>query len=392
MDEDKDRKAKELFESGWIIKDVQKECGISNYRARQIREAALGKVPRNSEPIAKPTDAPTVDALYKLLLKRGAEGISFEEMKQFPGDAVAILGARGHVVDLRNGNVVLDRNPSAVVRNDVFENLFLPGRKSYKICVITDPHLGGTQAQIQFLLTIFAEARARGCSGILNVGDHVDGTPKMHRGFEFELALLSCDAQVDAAAWTYSQAGIPMVGVSGNHCGSWQKESGIDTGRLIQERSGGAYTDLGPIAGWIAGPTGDPNFIRLFHPNGGSSYALSYKDQKLMEYLSVGEEDCPTGLHFTGHYHKFNHMRGPKGSHFFLAPAACRQTKFMQALSLANHAGALFIEFTIDGRGRIDRCIVEDVRLCPEDMVKREDYSMVPKRKSKTYTANVWGN
>jgi hypothetical protein len=78
-------------------------------------------------------------------------------------------------------------------------------------------------------------------------------------------------------------------------------------------------------------------------------------------------------------------MRGPNGARYFLAPASCGTTSFMKAKRLINQAGALFIEFTLDNKGRIDRCVIEDVVLSPDKWTKC-DYSSF---KSATATSRL---
>ena len=60
----------------------------------------------------------------------------------------------------------------------------------------------------------------------------------------------------------------------------------------------------------------------------------------------------------------------------------------MKAKKLVNQAGALFIEFTIDSKGRMDRCIVEDVPLWPDQWVTADYSDMVKAKRLKAN--NTW--
>jgi predicted phosphodiesterase len=295
---------------------------------------------------------------------------------------------RGYSLSLAGGRVRLGKNPQALVNDEPVRKMFDPSRETHRFAVVTDTHIGGYQFQFGFLKRVFEEAERRGCRFVAHAGDHVDGSTKMHAGFEYELALPSATAQANAAIAAYNHCGIPLIGIGGNHDGSHHKTSGLDVCAMIAAGCE-QFKYIGPIQGWIEGPNEDPNFIRLFHPGDGCSYALSYKDQKTAEFLALSGEKMPGGFHFTGHYHKFNSMRGPNHARYFLAPAACGITDFMKARRLINTAGALFIEFTLDAKGRVDRCIVEDVVLAPEHWV-RCDYSDLRPKRVPISTAGIW--
>ena len=80
--------------------------------------------------------------------------------------------------------------------------------------------------------------------------------------------------------------------------------------------------------------------LRLMHPGGGCSYALSYKPQKLVEAIQGGDKPNILAI---GHYHK--------SAQFFyrnvftlLSGTFEQQTPFMRSKSLAAHVGGWIIE------------------------------------------------
>lgn len=299
-------------------------------------------------------------------------GLPRDEM---PLSLVNEMEANGYTFLLNKGRIELLRTPGLLEgRIEPPMNIFDVKREWHHFGVLSDTHFGGFQAQPWFVRQFLQEASRREVSAIFHVGDHVDGPPAMHKGMEYELGLSRADDQVDFTADVYLTSTVPMFGITGNHDGSYFKASGINIGRMLQTATKGLYTDLGPIQAWVGGPNGDPHFMRLFHPGDGCSYALSYKDQKTMEYLAISEKDPPSGFHFTGHYHKHNIQPGPKGSRYILVPASCGVTPFMMAKRLINRSGAFFISFTLNKLGEVDRCIVEDVIMEPTQWV-RCDYS-----------------
>jgi hypothetical protein len=76
--------------------------------------------------------------------------------------------------------------------------------------------------------------------------------------------------------------------------------------------------------------------VDMAHPAGGSSYALSYKPQKIVEQLEGGTK--PDML-LIGHFHKADWL--PSYRNVSVAQVGCFQwqTPFMRDLGLAAHVG-----------------------------------------------------
>ena len=364
-------------------------------RLSKKAQRLLGANPQREEDSARleerPESGDPVETLLGLLQKRRDAGVSPQELAEFPDWAIVAIEAKGHEIRLKGGRIVLERDNRTIVNPDAAaDNVFDPRRKSWKFALISDNHFGGKQAQPWFVREVFQEAERRGCSAIFDCGDDLDGSPKMHAGFVFELVLRSAQEQVDFTAEVLGESQVPIYGVGGNHPGSWFKDSGINTSRMLAERLDN-YTDLGPIEGWVAGPNDDPNFMLLHHPGDGTSYAISYKPQKLAEYLVTENRRVPTGFCAIGHYHKRGWFTGPNGAMFMMVPATCGTTSFMLAKKLVNESGAYFIEFSIDKDGKVDRFILEHKALWPHQW-RSCDYSdfLRPKNR-KPATGNVWG-
>jgi predicted phosphodiesterase len=389
--------AEHLARQGWGRKRIAEATGLSPYHVARVIQAVRGVStpwghPAAAEAVEVQTldlddaDDPT-DALAELL-GQAKEGVPVGRLADYPEGALAELERRGFAFALVAGRVRLERAPESRVNEAAVEGVFDPTRAVHRFAVISDTHFGGRQAQPWWVREVLVEAARRGCSVVLHVGDHVDGPPAMHKGFEHELLLTRVDDQADFTASIYRESTVPILGIGGNHDGSWFKQAGLDVCRMIEERAGGAFRNIGPISGWVAGPDGHPEGIRLFHPGDGASYALSYKDQKTAEHLAIGQERSPRICHLTGHYHKFNLMRGPQGARYVLAPSACASTPFMRAKRLANMAGALFCEFTLSRTGQVDRFLLEDVML-PPDAWRPADYEAPPRPKAEPRSA--WG-
>lgn len=353
-----------------------------------VQEGVTPAAPAPAVEVVPAFKGDPVEALYGLLKKRKEAGITLTELIAFPEGTIKALEARGASIGFKAGNITLERDPRTKVSDDAITGIFDPTKEWHKIGILSDSHFGGIQAQPWFVRQFQEESARRGCVANLHVGDILDGPPSMHVGFVYELVHHRIDAQVDSWVQVAKESQVPWWAIGGNHDGAWFKVAGIDALRMIEERMPGNFHNIGPIQGWVEGPNGDPNFIRMFHPGDGCSYALSYKDQKTAEHLVLQNSKVPTGFHFTGHYHKQNIMRGPNGAKYFLVPSSCSITDFMLARRLTNQSGALFLEFTLDKAGRVDQCRIEDVPLWP-DQWKRCDYSEF-KRTPRRHTESPW--
>jgi hypothetical protein len=87
--------------------------------------------------------------------------------------------------------------------------------------------------------------------------------------------------------------------------------------------------------------------IGLIHPDGGSSYALSYRPQKIVEQLDGGTKPDILAI---GHYHKSSWI--PQYRNVSVLQTGCfeRQTPFMARNGLSAHVGGWIVEFA-KGKG-----------------------------------------
>jgi hypothetical protein len=100
--------------------------------------------------------------------------------------------------------------------------------------------------------------------------------------------------------------------------------------------------------------SGKRSSLVVMHPGGGSSYAYSYRPQKIVESLSGGEK--PAVL-IIGHYHKLscNIIRN-----VWTIQAGCQQDQsvFMRKKGLEAHVGGLVVTLQQDANsGAIYRCV-----------------------------------
>lgn len=98
-----------------------------------------------------------------------------------------------------------------------------------------------------------------------------------------------------------------------------------------------------------------PLWARVLHPGGGSSYAVSYAPQKIVESYQGGEK--PQIL-FIGHYHKqsYNVIRN---IHVIQIGCTVDQSIFLRKKKIDVHVGGGITELRRAPDGTINRCRVE---------------------------------
>jgi hypothetical protein len=81
----------------------------------------------------------------------------------------------------------------------------------------------------------------------------------------------------------------------------------------------------------------------LIHPSGGSSYAISYRSQKIVEQIEGGTK--PNML-LIGNYHKAEWMPSYRNVSVCQVGAFQAQTPFMLTKGLAAHVGGWIMQMT----------------------------------------------
>lgn len=251
---------------------------------------------------------PTQDALMAQLVKAVRGGpIKFaalcDKLDLSPARTRALLEqARkgGSRLKVEGDHVGLDLSapPSDRVR-DVKIAPVVGGRSL--VGVISDTHLGSKYCLRDQLRDFVHTAYERGVREILHPGDVIDG---VYRHSRFEQTHVGLEEQArDLFEVLPKLPGLTYHGIAGNHDFTFSEESGVDVGRYLSDyfRRRGRddlhfYGDRGAHLK-LRGAR-----IHLWHPSGGTSYAVSYKMQKKIESYASGEK--PAVL-LIGHWHRF---------------------------------------------------------------------------------------
>lgn len=241
------------------------------------------------------------------------------------------------------------------------------GSDHVRIGFVSDTHGGSKFEQLTALRRFYRYADEREVDFFIHGGDFVQGSHRMHLGMEHELHAFGADAQTAYVAQTFpaSERNVPTYAISGNHDDSFLKDGGVNVVRnLAASRADIVY--VGQDAAYLT--IGN---LRMYviHPDGGGSYARSYKPQKITESLPA---DRNLALVAIGHYHQsgsFKHQR----ARALMLPCFQSQYAWLARKGLSPDIGGIIVDLYLDDNGWPRRFMYEEVEFAPlEDDWDRE--------------------
>ncbi len=239
--------------------------------------------------------------------------------------------------------------------DEVMKKMFV---KSVKLASVSDTHLCSNHQQISILRKAYQVGDAEKVDVFIHTGDVSDGAGAVgYRSHGKDVFIFGYTDQLEYLIKNYpkSNTGKKTKIIPGNH-DWWDFES--FGGDIVKEFCG-VRTDL------EYGEYPRCNFeingfrIQLFHPGGGSAYALSYQIQKHI-LSQIRNKEPKVDVIFFGNWHKALYLLYA-GVHGFLAPSMKNHDEFHQKLGLPNAVGMWIVELTKDESGRITR-VVPDYR------------------------------
>lgn len=225
----------------------------------------------------------------------------------------------------------------------------------HRFGVVADSHLANRNARLDVLQSLYDVFELEGIKIVLHLGNLVDGEFKWNRS---ELLAHGVEGQLVYAFENYpKREGIETHFITANcHEGWWARDIGLDIGRHMHN----AFHDLGrDDLQWLGHvetdlslfPGNERAILRLFHPGGGSAYAISYPLQKHVEAWQGGEK--PQVALF-GHYHKYGAFY-PREVYSFMPGTTCDQTLFMRMHKLPAQVGGCLLEIKMTPAGGLGR-------------------------------------
>lgn len=225
-----------------------------------------------------------------------------------------------------------------------FPDIHLTG-EHHRVLVMSDTHIGSVYSPYEWhdVVSAYANDPENDIECILHLGDLTEGMKVARLGTQiYELSDIGFEAQKARAVELMGKYERPIYVISGNHDGFFMENAGIDIVKAIAAEL--------PNMTYIGSNSADIEIggaiIRLFHGGDGSSYALSYRLQKLIEGINGGNKPA---ILLAGHTHKYCSVF-ERNIFAVSCPAMQAQTKWMEGKRLAAHTGFLVLDFdTKDG-------------------------------------------
>ena len=216
--------------------------------------------------------------------------------------------------------------------------------KVVRIGYYGDKHIGSVYTDYDYIRAAHDEFYNAEVDIVVSTGDVTEGVSN-RAGHVYECTEYGYDAQKEKAIELLSQLDFcPLYMIDGNHDRWYIKNSGA---KIVKE-----ICDELPNAQFIGHDEGDIVLsdsvrIKLWHGEDGSSYAHSYRLQKLIESLQGGEK--PNVL-FAGHVHKYGHFF-ERNIHCISTGCIQKQSKWMRGKRLPAHTGFGIVEMEINESG-----------------------------------------
>jgi len=225
------------------------------------------------------------------------------------------------------------------------------GGEEASFIYMTDHHIGNKNYDPA--LNDFAAKRANDLDVdfVLHSGDIADGWYQNRPASIFEQYAVGYDNQKRECVKELTKFDKPLYFITGNHTrNSFFRGAGVEIGEELEV----SLNDAGLEAHFLGNAHGNVKVgktnIQLMHPDGGSSYAISYKSQKIAESLESGTKP---NILLIGHFHKSEYLFY-RNIHIFQGGTLCGQTEFMKNKGLAANMGFWHIQFQAKKNGQID--------------------------------------
>jgi len=214
--------------------------------------------------------------------------------------------------------------------------------------ILGDTHLGSIYTDTSYIDLAFQEFKKEKCDFVVHVGDVCEGMSN-RAGHVYELSHIGYEHQKEHAVDVLSRWVGKMYFISGNHDRWYIKSNGANIVKDIANELPNADFlghDLGNIS--VNG-----SIIELWHGEDGSSYAISYRIQKIVESMTGGTKP---NILICGHVHKMGYFF-IRHIHCIGAGSLQKQTAWMRGKRLDAHTGFWIVEAWINkGVSKIKTC------------------------------------
>ena len=217
-----------------------------------------------------------------------------------------------------------------------------------KLGFLTDSHMGSIYFKEDYYYQMLEQFKKEKVELVLHSGDVTEGMSNRPDQV-YELNKIGYDAQKEYAVEMLSQIEQPLKCISGNHDDWHLKANGAlivkDICKDLKENFKKDVEYLGINEGDLS--LKGKAVVKLWHGHDSSSYAISYRLQKLAEAFTGGEKPH---MVLAGHTHKQGYFM-IRFIHMISGGAICTQSRWMRGKRLENHTGFWIIEVTVNKSG-----------------------------------------
>lgn len=219
------------------------------------------------------------------------------------------------------------------------------GGSEFTFALVGCTHFGSLYCNERALEAFYEHVADLGISTVYHGGDVLDGH-RVYRGQEFELRDVGLDQQVERFK-RFKAHGLKTKFITGNHDQSFKTLAGVPVGKIMAEARGD-FEFLGEEQARVMFKTSAGEYeLMLIHPGGGSSYALSYRPQKIVESLEGGTKPDMLAI---AHYHKAEFMPSYRNVATIQTGTFQNQTPFMARQGLAAHVGGWIVSVNVGAK------------------------------------------
>ena len=347
------------------------ETGFNWHTTNRYGHQPVNEGPPPAERLAKMASQPKPDPQAVIAAMRKGP-VSVAEV------AKALNGSEGYALSWLDGLLneghnlkwqdygfrILPHAPAGNRHGQTFEYVSRPDN-TFVFGACGDQHYASKYCRHDVIESYYDEFEASAVDRAFNTGNWIDGEAPFNT---YDLDVHGLDAQLLHLAQHYPRRdGISTYAISGlDHEGWYNKKNGMEVGiygEAVMRRQGRTdWHHLGLAQAFVKlvnANTGKSAMLCVMHPGGGSSYAVSYKPQKIVESFSGGNK--PAVL-LIGHYHKLS-VNNIRNVWAIQTGAGQDRTPFQFQKLIEPHVGACIVELRQDPQtGAIVRCKVDMLR------------------------------
>lgn len=246
---------------------------------------------------------------------------------------------------------------------DSFDMTWLPEKG--KVGVISDTHLCSDSERLDLVEKAYDRFAEEGITTVWHAGDLADGW-EVYRGHSQHIKVAGAQNQARYVIQNYPvRKGIKTYFIGGNHDNKSFEKQGVDQCSLVVngfEHQGKFYAGrkdlvyLGQYSRVLQ--LQNEVTVQLLHPHGGSSYSISYPQQKRAREMK--SDDKPS-MQCSGHFHTFSYILQDY-VHMLALPAFQDHSEFFVRLGFPRMMGFCILEYQL-GFIKFERVKVELVSL-----------------------------